>query len=144
MQAEPYLNRWPLRASARALAGSFPVGALVSTLADVPDELPGSADRITDLALAGAAALSLGLLLGWIGRKHGGIVAAIKLTVISYGFWQSLVAAAYATWLAAGMDGTPDAGLIGFTGGVGTRNFHPQHHHAAPPRSRLTHKGTKR
>ena len=64
-------------------------------------------------------------LLRWIGRKHGGFVAAIKLTVISYGFWSALVAAAYATWLAAGMGGPPDAGLIGFTATVAVALFIP-------------------
>ena len=66
------------------MAGSFPVGALVGALSDVPDELPGSSDRIVDLAVAGTAALLLVLLLRWIGKKHGGIVAAIKLTFWSY------------------------------------------------------------
>lgn len=113
VQAEPYINRWPVRACGRAVAGSFPVGALFGALSDVPDELPGSSDRIMDLAFAGVAALSLVLLLRWIGKKHGGIVAAIKLTAWSYAFWQSLVVAAYGTWLAAGMNGTqPDMQLI--------------------------------
>ena len=63
VQAEPYINRWPVRACGRAVAGSFPVGALVGALSDVPDELPGSSDRIMDLAFAGAAALFLVLWL---------------------------------------------------------------------------------
>ena len=66
------------------------------------------------MGLAGVAALSLVLLLRWIGKKHGGIVAAIKLTGLSYAFWSALVAAAQAVWLAAGgMDGSPDTTLIG-------------------------------
>jgi len=112
MLADRYANHWPVRACGRALAGSFPVGAVVSALSDVPDELPGSSARLCDLGLAGIAAVSLMLLLRWIGKKHGGIVAAIKLTAWSYAFWQSLVAAAYGTWLAAGMDGTPNTALI--------------------------------
>ena len=83
-------SRWWLRAWFRALAGCAPVGALVGALSDVPDELPGSSDRIDDLAIAGIAALSLVLLLLWVGKKHGGIVAAIKLLAWSYCFQQSL------------------------------------------------------
>ena len=47
----PYINRWPVRACGRAVAGSLPVGAMVGALSDVPDELPGSSDRIIDLGL---------------------------------------------------------------------------------------------
>ena len=67
--------------SCRALAGSFPVGAVVGALLDVPDELPGSSDRIMDLALAGGAAAVFVLLLRWIGRtrRHR---RAIKLTAV--------------------------------------------------------------
>ena len=78
----------------RSLAGCVPVGALVGALSDVPDELPGSSDRITDLAVAGVAALLLVLFLLWVGKKHGGIVAAIKLTAWSYCFQQAVVVAA--------------------------------------------------
>ena len=113
MLADRYGNRWPVRACGLALAGSVPVGALVGALSDVPDELPGSSARLGDLGVAGVAALSLVLLLRWIGKKHGGIVAAIKLTGLSYAFWSALVATAHAVWLAAGMDGAPDTTLIG-------------------------------
>ena len=106
-------DRWPVRACGRALAGSLPVSAMVGSLADMADELPGSSDRIIHLGVAGGAAASLLLLLRWIGKKHGGVVAATKLTCLSYTFWSALVAAAYATWLAAGMDGAPNATLIG-------------------------------
>ena len=123
--ADRYANHWPVRACGRALVGSFPVGAMVGSLADVPDELPGSYDRIMDLALAGGAAAFLVLLLRFISRKHGGMVAAIKLTAWSYAFWQSLVAAAYGTWLAAGMDGTPDAALIGINAVLAVGLFIP-------------------
>jgi hypothetical protein len=112
MLSARFSNHWPVRACGRALAGSIPVGALVGALSDVPDELPGSSDRLIDLGVAGVAALSLVLLLRWIGKKHGGIVPAIKLTAWSYAFSQSLVAATYGTWLAAGMDGAPDMAQI--------------------------------
>ena len=127
MLADRYVNRWPVRACGRAVAGSFPVGALVGALSDVPDELPGSSDRIMDLAIAGAAALFLVLLLRWIGRNHGGIVFAIKLSVMILCVLVSrCVAAAYAAWLAAGMDGTqPDAGFIAFSAVVAAALFIP-------------------
>lgn len=126
MQAEPYINRWPVRASVRALGGSLPVGAVVGALSDIPGELPGSSDRFIDLALAGGAAAFLVLLLCRIGRNHGGIVGAIKLTAWSYAFWNSLVAAAYGTWLAAGMDGAqPDIGLVAFTAVLAVGLFIP-------------------
>ena len=126
VQAEPYINRWPVRACGRAVAGSFPVGALVGALSDVPDELPGSSDRIMDLAFAGAAALFLVLWLRWIGRNRGGIVFAIRLSVISYVFWSSLLTTAYTAWLAVGMDGTqPDAGFIAFSAVVAAAMFVP-------------------
>lgn len=116
MRAEPHVNRWAVRACGRAMAGSFPVGALVGALSDMSDELPGSSGRLFDLAFAGAAAVSLVLFLRWVGKRHGGFLGAIKLTAWSYAFWQSLVAAAYGTWLAAGIDGTqPDMRLIGIT-----------------------------
>jgi hypothetical protein len=108
-------SRWWLRAWFRALAGSTPVGALVATLSDVPDELPGSSDRIADLAYAGGAALLLLLFLHWVGKKHGGIVAAIKLTAWSYCFQQACVVATYGTWVAAGMNGAqPDMAFVAF------------------------------
>lgn len=106
-------SRWWLRAGFRSLAGCAPVGALVSALSDVPDELPGSSDRIDALAVAGIAAISLVLFLLWVGKKHGGIVAAIKLTAWSYCFQQAVVVAAYGTWIAAGMNGTqPDMAFV--------------------------------
>jgi hypothetical protein len=109
-------SRWWLRACFRSLAGCVPVGALVGALSDVPDALPGSSDRIADLVVAGAMALLLVLLLRWIGKKHGGIVGAFKLTVWSYCFQQAVVVAVYGTWLAAGMNGMqPDMGFVAFT-----------------------------
>ena len=109
-------SRWWLRACFRSLAGCVPVGALVGALSDVPDELPGSSDRLSDLAVAGGAALLLVLFLHWVGKKHGGIVAAIKLTAWSYCFQQAVVVAAYGTWIAAGVNGTqPDMGLVAFS-----------------------------
>jgi hypothetical protein len=108
-------SRWWLRACFRSLAGCIPVGALVGALSDLPDELPGGSDRITDLAFAGAMALLLVLFLFWVGKKHGGIVAAIKLTAWSYCFQQAVVVAAYGTWLAAGLNGAqPDMGFVAF------------------------------
>jgi hypothetical protein len=108
-------SRWWLRACFRALAGCFPVGALVSALSDLPDELPGSSDRISALAIAGIAALSLMLFLLWVGKKHGGIVGAVKIVTISYCFQQAVVVAAYGTWIAAGMNGAqPDMTFVAF------------------------------
>jgi len=64
------------------------------------------------------------LLLRWIGKRHGGLVGAIKVLSWSYAFQQSLVAAAYGTWL-AGMDGTPDAALIGINAVLAVGLFVP-------------------
>ena len=106
-------SRWWLRAWFRSLAGCAPVGALVATLSDVP--LPGSSGRIDALAIAGIAALSLMLFLLWVGKKHNGIVGAVKLLAWSYCFQQACVVAAYGTWLAAGMNGAqPDMAFVAF------------------------------
>jgi hypothetical protein len=108
-------SRWWLRAWFRSLGGCVPVGALVGALSDVPDELPGSSDRLSDLAVAGGAALLLVLFLHWVGKKHGGIVGAVKLLAWSYCFQQACVVAAYGTWLAAGMNGAqPDMAFVAF------------------------------
>ena len=41
----------------------------------------------------------------------------LKLTVVSYLFWQSLVMTTYTAWVAAGMDGTEtDWGFVAFAG----------------------------
>lgn len=118
------LNRWPVRASARALAGSLPTGALAGALSDLPDADPGSNDRLIDLGVAVAAAAVLVLLLRRFGQDQG-ILFGLKLTILSYLFWQALVAAAYAAWLAAGIDGPTDSGLIGFTAAFSAALFIP-------------------
>jgi hypothetical protein len=126
VQAEPYINRWPVRAIARSVAASFPAGAVVETLLDVANQLPGSSGRLFDLAFAGAGAVSLVLFVWWIGKRHGGFLGAIKLTAWSYAFEQSLVAAAYGTWVAAGMDGArPDTTLIGINAVLAVGLFIP-------------------
>jgi hypothetical protein len=125
MLADRYANRWPVRACGRALAGSLPAGALVGSLADVPDELPGSSDRLFDLGLAGVAAVSLVLFLLWVGKRHSGIIGAMKVVGLSYVFWSALVAAAHAVWLAAGMDGASDVALIGFNAVLAVGLFIP-------------------
>lgn len=119
-------SRWWLRACFRSLAGCVPVGALVGALSDVPDALPGSSDRLADLAVAGGAALFLVLLLRWIGKKHNGIVGAIKLTAWSYCFQQAVVLAAYGTWIAAGVNGMqPDMGFVAFSAVLAVGLFIP-------------------
>jgi hypothetical protein len=126
MQVTRLGSHWWARACFRAVAGSFPVGAIWGALSDVPDALPGSSDRIGDLAVAGAMALFLVLFLRWVGKKHGGLVAALKLTVWSYCFQQAVVIAAYGTWIAAGVNGTqPDMGLVAFSAVLAVGLFIP-------------------
>ena len=106
------------------LAGSLPTGALAGALSDLPDADPGSNDRLIDLGVAVAAAAVLVLLLRRFGQDQG-ILFGLKLTILSYLFWQALVAAAYAAWLAAGIDGPTDWGLIGFTAAFSAALFIP-------------------
>jgi hypothetical protein len=116
-------NRWWTRAIARALGGSLPVGAMIAALSDLPDADPGSNDRLIDLGLAGGAAGILLLLLRRFGQARG-IVFGLKLTAVSYLFWQSLVMTAYTAWVAAGMDGTEtDWGFVAFSGVLGAVLF---------------------
>lgn len=119
-------NRWPVRASVRALGGSLPVGGIVAGLVDLPDAMPGSNDRLIDLGTAGASALALTLLLRWIGRDRGGFGAAIKLTVVSWLWWQSLVMTAFTAWTASGMDGSEtDWGFVAFSAVLSAALFIP-------------------
>jgi hypothetical protein len=102
------------------------VGGIVAGLSDLPDAMPASNDRLIDLGTAGASALALTLLLRWIGRDRGGFGAAIKLTVVSWLFWQSLVMTASTAWLAAGMDGPEiDWGFVGFSALLSAAMFIP-------------------
>jgi hypothetical protein len=109
-----YANRWPVKAIGRALAICPPVGGLWAALSDLPDADPGSNDRLIDLGMAAVAAGIFVLLLRRFGR--GNVVAGLKLTAVSFGFWQSLVMTAYTAWVASGMDGTQtDWGFVAFS-----------------------------
>jgi hypothetical protein len=104
-------NRWPVKAVGRALAICPPLGGLWAGLSDLPDADPGSNDRLIDLGMAAVAAGIFVLLLRRFGQ--GNILAGLKLTAVSYGFWSALVMTASTAWFAAGMD--VDWGYVAFS-----------------------------
>jgi hypothetical protein len=118
-------DHWPVRASGRALAICPPLGGLWAALSGLPDADPGSNDRLIDLGIAGAAA---GVFV-WLLRRFGqgrGIVFGLKLTAISFLFWQSLVATACTAWVASGMDGSEtDWGFVAFSAVASATLFIP-------------------
>ena len=117
-------NRWPLRAVGRGLTGSMPVGALWSSLSDLPSAVPGD-DRMFDLGVAAGSIVAIFLLLRWWSRGQG-LAFALKLTAASYLFLQSGVAAASAAYLASGMNGEPtDWGFVIFMAAIGVGLFFP-------------------
>lgn len=112
-----------VRAVMRATSSCVPVGALFASLSDLPDAI--GTDRLIDLGFAGVSAAAFLWLMHRFGRGRG-IVFGCKVTAISYLFWQSLVIAAYATWIAAGMNGVPtDWGFVGFSAGLSAALFIP-------------------
>jgi hypothetical protein len=119
-------NRWPVKASGRALAICPPVGGMIAALSDLPDADPGSNDRLIDLGIAGVAAGILVLLLRRFGQGRG-IVFGLKLTTVSYLFWQSLVMTAFTAWTASGMDGSleTDWGFVAFSAVLSAALFIP-------------------
>ena len=145
MLADRYANRWPVRACGRALAGSVPVGALVGSLADVPDELPGSSDRHRSIwALPELRRCRSCCSCCWVGKKHGGIVAAIKLTGLSYVFWSCVGGRGACRMARRGHGWRARHGADRLQCGAGGRAVHSVQHHAAPPRSRFLTEGARR
>ena len=86
--AERLNNYRAVRAVVRAGAGSMPVGALSAALQDLSDAV--GSDRMIDLGIAAASIGAFVGLMHWIGRGRGGIVAGLKLSVVSWLFLQAL------------------------------------------------------
>jgi len=121
--AERLNNYRAVRAVVRAGAGSMPVGALSAALQDLSDAV--GSDRMIDLGIAAASIGAFVGLMHWIGRGRGGIVAGLKLSVVSWLFLQALVSSGLAVWTAVGMDGEPDWGLVAFEAAVAVVLFVP-------------------
>jgi hypothetical protein len=77
---------------------------LYASLADLPDAVGN--ERLIGLAIAGISAAAFLWLMHRFGRGRG-IVFGLKVAVVSYLFWQSIVVAATTIWIAAGMNGDP-------------------------------------
>jgi hypothetical protein len=99
LHAERLSSYRPARAIGRAWASCVPIGPLYASLSDLPDAI-GSSDRLIDLGIAGVSAAAFLWLMHRFGRGRG-IVFGLKVAVVSYLYWQSIVVAATTIWIAA-------------------------------------------
>jgi hypothetical protein len=78
---------------------------LYASLADLPDAV-GNDERLINLGIAGISAAAFLWLMHRFGRGRG-IAFGLKVAIVSYLYWQSIVVGATAIWIAAGMNGDP-------------------------------------
>jgi len=89
----------PARAIGRAWASCVPIGPLYASLSDLSDAI-GNNERLIDLGIAGISAAAFLWLMHRFGRGRG-VVFGLKVAIVSYLFWQSIVVAATTIWIAA-------------------------------------------
>jgi hypothetical protein len=117
------LNCWFVRAIVRAMV-SIPIGGLAGMIAQLRDDAEHH-PQAADLIITAVLAAMIIWLLRWIGRDHGGILGAIKICLLSFGFTQSLVIGADTLWRALGMDGPPVWPVLGLTAALSFALFLP-------------------
>jgi hypothetical protein len=98
-------NIYPVRAAGRAVIAAILAGLPIAAVLDLPHDSPG-VERTTDVAIAIISTIALLFALRRFGQGRG-VLWGFWLSLLSWIWFQGVVAAAYTVWLATGLNGEP-------------------------------------